>query len=64
MEIVKACDAMPCNAEVLKFLQENRLKLSSKSSKDKGQAKAATGSFLLIFFKNRFHEKKVNIKLI
>ena len=42
MEIVKACDAMPCNAEVLKFLQENRLKLSSKSSKDKGQAKAAT----------------------
>ncbi len=42
MEIVDACDALPCNAEVLQFLRENRSKLAGKSSKDKGQAKAAT----------------------
>ena len=42
MEIVSTSDAVPCNAEVLKFLKENRSKLASKSSKEKGQAKAAT----------------------
>lgn len=42
MEIVDVCNGVPCNAEVLTFLQENRKTLSQKSAKDKSQAKAAT----------------------
>ena len=43
MEIVETCDALPCNAEVLKFLKENRAKIASKSNQSKSsQAKAAT----------------------
>jgi hypothetical protein len=45
MEIVDTCHAMPCNAEVLQFLKENRAKIAGKSpgsATDKGQAKAAT----------------------
>ena len=42
MEVIDTNDALPCNAEVLKFLRENRSKLANKPSKDKGQAKAAT----------------------
>ena len=42
MEVVDVTSNLPCNAEVLQFLKENRSKLAGKPSKDKGQAKAAT----------------------
>ena len=42
MEVVDVTSSLPCNAEVLQFLKENRSRLAGKSSKDKGQAKAAT----------------------
>ena len=42
MEVVDITSNLPCNAEVLQFLKENKSKLAGKSSKDKGQAKAAT----------------------
>ena len=42
MEVIDVTSSLPCNAEVLQFLKENRSRLAGKSSKDKGQAKAAT----------------------
>ena len=42
MEVIDVTSSLPCNAEVLQFLKENRARLAGKSSKDKGQAKAAT----------------------
>ena len=42
MEVSDVTSSLPCNAEVLQFLKENRSRLAGKSSKDKGQAKAAT----------------------
>ena len=40
MEVIDTCDALPCNAEVLQFLQENRAKLAG--GKSKHSAKAGT----------------------
>ena len=40
--MIDVTSSLPCNAEVLQFLKENRSRLAGKSSKDKGQAKAAT----------------------
>ena len=40
MEVIDTCDALPSNAEVLQFLQENRTKLAG--GKKFGQAKAGT----------------------
>lgn len=42
MEVLDTCDALPCNAEVLQFLREDKSKLAAKGAKDKRQAKAAT----------------------